>query len=81
MSFHAGLSADVVSGRLTFWTTKGSLETDKMFTQLAADTKEKGMDLPLLTPAESAAAQIKIIDELTIERAGLFLNYTGEERG
>ena len=49
-------------------------------TKMLADWKaEKGIEFKLITPAESVSSQLKVVDELTMEKTGLFLNYTGEE--
>ena len=39
----------------------------------------KGLKLKVLTPAESVAAQIWNIEELSMEKTGLFIDNTGEE--
>ena len=39
----------------------------------------KGIDLPMMiTPEQSAAAVIKVIDGYTLEKAGTFVRHTGE---
>lgn len=58
----------------------GSQEMNEMANQTAVVMNEqKGVHAPLITPVQSAEAQIKILDELTMEKTGMFLNYTGEE--
>lgn len=39
----------------------------------------KGIKIEVSTPAQSAAAQLKAIDELIMEKTGSFLKETGEE--
>ena len=47
--------------------------------QMVAYLKSKGQHIEQLTPTESVAAQLKTMDELSMERTGLFLNFDGKE--
>ena len=57
----------------------GNRAASEGLSKTVAYFKSKGVEVVVLTPAQSASIQLKAFDELTMEKTGLFLNYDGKE--